>query len=101
MQARVAAARARLDMFGPFVRKELLRGRALDAFHFWTGLVLPGLVLLLRARHAPDRYDYGMRYLADDLPADAHARLTRLAFTATPDALGDAVDEALAWATEL
>jgi predicted nucleotidyltransferase len=88
-------------LFGNFAEKDLRRGRLLDAISMYHGLVLRPLVELLRIKHCPDRYDYGLRYLKYDLPADVVARLERLTFTADADALMAAQVEAREWAGEL
>jgi hypothetical protein len=38
------------------------------------------VVEILRMRYCPDRYDYGLRYLDRDLPADVGAEIERLVF---------------------
>lgn len=40
--------RERMELFGPFVRKEILRGNRLEALEFYRALVIPSLVEALR-----------------------------------------------------
>lgn len=37
--------------------------------------------------HCPNRYDYGMRYAREDLPASVHARLAELLYVKDPQDL--------------
>lgn len=56
------------------VRKELARGRALDAHAFYA-TVLRLLVELVGMRYRPERFDFGWRYLHHDAPPDVQAAL--------------------------
>ena len=96
--ARLAARRAMLDQF---VIKEVRRGRALDALSRFHAMELAPLVLLLRARHCPDRFDYGMRYLQEDLPPQVHARLMALAYVAAPSEVEASSEAARRWIDQL
>lgn len=68
------------ELYHPFVDKELLRGRPLDALHFYNGLLLSRLIEALRMRYCPWRYNFGMRYLGHDLPPDVYQALQPLCF---------------------
>ena len=81
--------------------KELRRGNPLAALEFYRGLVLAPLHECLRALHAPETHDFGMRYARRDLPADAVARLARLAFVGAPEEIPERTADALAWLAEL
>ncbi len=84
---RVEAMRTTFPLFQPLVEKELRRGRDMDALSFYHGLCLRPLVELLRVRYVPERHDYGLRYLDEDLPQGEAERVRRLAFVGDPDAL--------------
>jgi len=107
--ARHAAAMRRayddaVARFGPFqslVEKEIARGRALDALGFYHALTLRPLVQLLGMRHRPLTWDFGNRYLHDDLPPDVAARLAALHFVAGLDDLREKHRQAAAWFGEL
>jgi hypothetical protein len=60
------------------VNRALARGHPAEAFDFYLRFALGTLVRLVRAEHCPWRYDYGLRYLRDDLPADVADRLEAL-----------------------
>ncbi len=96
--ARIAAKRAMLDLF---VIKEVRRGRALDALSRFQSMEVAPLVTLLRARYCPERFDFGMRYLADDLPAQMHAKLMALVFVPSPADIEARSEAARRWIDEL
>lgn len=98
--AGVAKSLAIATMFPGFVAKELRRGRAMDARWVFNQMVVNPLVTVLGATHRPERYDYGWRYLKEDLPADIYARLERLVFTGVHE-LESATREASAWTIQL
>ena len=50
--------------------------------------------------HFPQRYSFGYRYLKDDLPAAAAARIERLLYVPSPAKLPELKAEALAWLRE-
>lgn len=58
--------------------KAVRRGIAADAVHFYQGFTVRPLVELLRMRHCPDRYDFGVRYLDRDLPEPLRAEIAEL-----------------------
>jgi hypothetical protein len=91
----------RVRVLGHIPEKALARGHrveALDAFH---KLLVGPLVELLRARHAPRRQDFGLRYLEVDLPPAGVARLEALVFVPDAAALGAAIASARAWVEEI
>lgn len=75
---RLAWLRASFPMFQNLVRKAVLRGDEVEATAMWMGQTLRPLVDLLRIRHNPERFDYGLRYTGYDLPADARRELEAL-----------------------
>ena len=87
----------RMELFGPFVDKELRRGNPLEALEFYRALVLPSLVEALRIRYGPRHYDFRMRYVYRELPPELVRRLERLAFVADTNDLETKNREAAAW----
>ena len=79
-RSRVPALRASFALFQHIPTKERLRGRAVEALHFYQAMTLRPLVEALRLLHCPQRRGFGIRYLARDLPADACARIEELSF---------------------
>lgn len=68
-----------VPVFAMLVDKELARGRPLEAFGFYQGL-LRALLEVLGIEHRPDRFDFNWRYVETQLPEDARALLARYAF---------------------
>jgi predicted nucleotidyltransferase len=95
--ARRQRVRERMDLFGPFVPKEILRGNRLEALEFYRALVIPSLVEALRMRYGPRHYDFRMRYVYRELPPDVIRRLETLAFIKDPGDLAAKYREARAW----
>lgn len=95
--ARVGSLRAQFEMMQHLVRKDLRRGRQVDALAFFHAYTLRPLVEALRLLHAPHTRVFGLRYLGRDLPADAVRRVERLAYVADPAQLAAAQDEAVRW----
>jgi hypothetical protein len=75
-------------------RKELARGRNVDAFGFYIGLSIRPLLAVLGMVHRPDRWDYGFRYVKEDMPAEAVARLQRVLYIPDPELLEERFTEA-------
>lgn len=87
-------------IFGEVVTKELARGRELDACMMYHGMVAMPLVTLLGMLHRPLRFDFGERYLHEELPGAVVERLVPLVRPARGD-LSAALVPALAWIDEL
>ncbi len=85
----------------PFVEgmaeKELRRGRPLDAFAFYFSSNLRPLVEALRIRFCPERYNFGLRYLEFDLPADVVSRLGDLLYVESAEELADKARRCREW----
>jgi predicted nucleotidyltransferase len=96
IRTRLAALRAKFPLFQVFVTKAVARGNAPEAAHFYLNFTLVPLVELLRIRHCPDRFDYGLRYIHADLPADVAELVARLAIPGSLQELGRAQREAAA-----
>lgn len=87
----------RMELFGPFVPKEIARRNWLEALEFYRSLVIPALVESLRMQHGPYHYDFRMRYVYRELPPEVLRRLERLAFVKDQGDLAAKYREALAW----
>ena len=87
----------RMELFGPFVPKEIERGNRLEALDFYRALVLPSLVEALRMRYGPHHYDFRMRYVYRELPRVVVKRLERLAFVTDTKDLAAKYREARTW----
>jgi predicted nucleotidyltransferase len=84
ISARLEQLRVTFPLFQPLVRKELLRGNDLDALAFYQSQTLAPLLMLLRMRHCPARFDFGLRYVDRDLPPDVTATVRALWFVSRP-----------------
>jgi predicted nucleotidyltransferase len=103
---RVAELRMRVPLYAHMPVKLADRGEGglpIDAIHFYHSLVLRPLVDMLRIVHCPERHDFGLRYLKDDLPGELYAALVPLSYPRGPEALPELTararalfDEALA-----
>jgi len=80
MAARIEALRERYEVFKVMPLKELPRQQYVDAFAFYFSFYLNTLVELLRIKHKPFRYNFGLRYLKYDLPADVFTEFEPLVF---------------------
>ena len=90
----------RRTLFGDFGRKELSRDRQLDAHWIHQAMVLAPLVSLLGMVHRPLRFDFAMRYLHDELPAEVVERLVPIAEPGI-DGVAAAMELGVAWMDEL
>ena len=72
---RLAILRQQFPLFQVFVRKAVLRGMIAEAASLYQRVTIAALVELLRMRHAPERFDFGMRYLDRDLPPALRAKV--------------------------
>jgi predicted nucleotidyltransferase len=79
--------RARFPIFQSFVLKSIERDQPTDAMQFYRMATLIPLVQLLRIRHCPDRFDFGLRYLDRDLPPDLKETIDRLSYAADMETL--------------
>ena len=99
--ARLEEIQAWFPVSQGFVRKAILRGRQVEALAAFWGYTLKPLVELLRMRHCPSRWDFGMRYLDRDLPGPVYAELRGILFVADSDDLAEHLSKATAWAERL
>jgi hypothetical protein len=101
LRERLAFLRARTGMFAHMVEKECRRQHPIDAFTFYQGMVLAPLVELLRIRHDPWRYNFGLRYLHRALPGPLVKRVEDLCFIRNFPDLQTKCRTALRWFDEL
>jgi hypothetical protein len=78
MNKRLEWLRASFPMFQNLVRKAILRGDLVEAIAMYQGQTMRPLVDLLRIKHNPERFDYGLRYTGYDLPPPVVAELRDL-----------------------
>ena len=84
-----------------FVRKAMLRGQDVEAVNAFWACTLKPLADLLRMRYCPARWDFGVRYLDRDLPADVYDQVRDLALVSDLSDLERKLAAATAWGTAL
>lgn len=94
-------ARARARMLGPFVAKAIARGHSVEALAWYRAFLIRPLVLALGLRHRPMRYDFGERYLRQDLPEAEFRRLEDLVYIGDPSQLAAKATRVQAWLSEV
>jgi predicted nucleotidyltransferase len=80
LQGRLETLRTNFELFQPLVSRAVHRGHAAEAAATYAAMTLRPLVELLRMRHCPERFDYGLRYLDRDLSPADRALAERLAY---------------------
>ena len=83
------------------VNRALARGHVAEGLDLYVRHGLSLLVRLLRAEPCPDRHDYGLRDLHDDLPADVADRLEGLVPGHSGEKLHELSGLTFAWIHEL
>lgn len=83
------------------VNRALARGHVAEGLDLYVRHGLHLLVRLLRAEHCPERHDYGLRYLREDLPAEVADRLEALVPGDSGRPLRELSAECFAWLDEL
>ena len=94
MRARLERIRVTFPLFQPLVIRAVERRQPCDAAHFYAQLTLAPTVEALRMVHCPERFDFGMRYLFDDLPAEVYARVSELALPGSLEGIRRCREEA-------
>jgi hypothetical protein len=87
MQSRLNRLRITFPLFQPLVTRAVERGQPTDAAYWYMQLTLLPTVEVLRMLRCPDRFDFGMRYLGDDLPGDVYAEVCKLALPGSLEAI--------------
>ncbi|MFH1143825.1 MAG: nucleotidyltransferase domain-containing protein [Candidatus Eisenbacteria bacterium] len=80
MEQRLADLRVQFPLLQPLVTRGILRGQPAESAYAYQVLTLKPLTELLRMRYCPERFDFGLRYIDRDLPADWRAEIERLAY---------------------
>lgn len=78
MKARFDHLQKNFDFLQIFVKKEINRGRLVEAIANYHSYTLPPLVELLGMVYRPYRYDFQTKYFSRDFPAEVIARMEPL-----------------------
>ncbi len=90
----------KMDMFVAFIPKEVYRGNLVAGVDFYRRFLLGALAEVLRLKHTPARYDFGLRYVYHDLPPDEVKRFEELYMVRDADDLLRKYKDAKAWFDE-
>lgn len=93
MRARLDRLRRTFPIFQTIIKRAVERGQPCDAAHWYMQLAVLPTVEVLRMRHCPERFDFGMRYLADDLPAPVYQRLCKVVLPGSLEGIRGGRDE--------
>ncbi len=97
LRERVAFLTERFARMQVYVRKEILRRHPIDALGFFRPMTLNPLIELLRIKHDPARYNWGLRYLHRHLSLSDQARLADLLYLQDLDELEEKHNSAQKW----
>jgi hypothetical protein len=79
LDVRLRRAVARFRFFArAMIERNVGRGKTVELAGAWISFVLAPLVEVLRALHAPERQDFGLRYTDIDLPKEIADALERI-----------------------
>lgn len=78
MQERFATLKNQFDLLQVLVKKEINRGRLIEAVANYHTYTLGPLIELLGMVHRPYQYDYKFRYVSRDFPAEVLTRVEPL-----------------------
>ena len=101
LAAALEQARQRRSTDEWLVNRAVARGHVAEAVDFYLRFALGTLVRLVRMRHCPWRYDFGVRYLHEDLPEEVADRIEALVPGATTASLEELSRRCFAWLDEL
>jgi hypothetical protein len=101
LEAALAQARQRRTTDEWLVNRAIARDHPAEATDFYLRFALGTLVRLLRAEHCPWRWDFGLRYLREDLPAEVADRVELLVPGQTSRSLRELSDLTFVWIDEL
>ena len=90
----------KMDMFVAFIPKEVYRGNLAAGVDFYRRFLIVALAQVLRLKHNPARYDFGLRYVYHDLPAEEVKRFEELYMVRDGGDLMKKYKEAKAWFDE-
>jgi|ERR1043165_593785 hypothetical protein len=97
LKGRLAKQKKRFDIFSVMVDKEINRRKDIDAFIFYWSYTLLPLVEMLRIKHSPYHWNFGSRYLNEDLPPAIATKLQSFFFVSDLATLTQRNNEARKW----
>ena len=100
VKERLETLPVRIEMFLAFIPKEVYRGNLVAGVDFYHRFLLGALAEVLRMKHAPARFDFGIRYVYHDLPKQEVERFKDLYLVRDREDLLRKYKEAKAWFDE-
>ncbi len=97
IEARLQELKTNFELFQVLTLKELNRGNSIEALVFYLSSTYRPLVEVLRIKYCPLHYNFYSRYIHYELPPDVVERLSRLAFSGSPEDIRKNRAEAEAW----
>lgn len=101
LRVRLAELKILFPLFQGFVEKELRRGNAMGAVHYYQAMTLRPLLEAAMMLHCPSRYNYSAHYAKFELPPALLNRLTPLYFAGSVEDLRGKLNAASALFAEI
>ena len=80
LKAHAAKLKTKFELFQPLVIKEIHRGHAIEAKGYYQNACSKFLLDLFKIKYSPTRYNFGVRYVYDELPPDVLHELETVYF---------------------
>ncbi len=91
---------ARVELFGPFLTKEIRRGSSLAALEAYQRILLDALIQVLRMRYHPAHYAFNVRYVPFELPPEVVRKLEGLSYVGSLEDLPEKGRHVMEWFRE-
>lgn len=101
LQKKLETQKVLFDLFLPLTTKEIHRGNAIEAIAYYQGTSLKRLLMALRMKYSPTRYDFEYRYVYYEFPEDVVKRLESFYFIPDMETLAQKHTEATEWFWEV
>jgi hypothetical protein len=83
------------------IRKQIARGREIDAMSQYQRFIAGRLAGLLNLKYRREQYDFGIRYAGRAYPQSVNRRLKELLYVTSLDEMSSALDDAESWSYQL
>ncbi len=74
-------------LYEGYFRKEIARGRGVDAFRMYQSMSVRPLLAVLGMAYRPARWDFELRYIHEEFPPQIAEAVLRLCYVASPEEL--------------
>ena len=79
--------RARFGLFQALIKKEIYRNQAIEAIGYYQNVCTRSVLELCKIKYSPTRYNFGVRYVYDELPQIILSELESLFFVSNLEEL--------------